>query len=121
MKIANRRLVRMSALILIAAIAAITLWYKMTYAIWPGQEAGARIHWCGRDYNQGQGSPLTLQQVQVQARAPVAVVGDYPPLPGPRQDLLAVRQGPQGTECPAVIYLATSPGHYLAYGLSGGP
>lgn len=120
MKIAaNRRLVRMSALILIAAIAAITLWYRMTYAIWPGQEAGARIHWCGRDYNQGQGSPLTLQQVQAQAGAPVDAVGDYPPL-GPKQQLIAVRQG-QGGECPAVIYRSIGSGQYLAYGLSGGP
>lgn len=46
-----RRAAAALAVVLLAA-AGVTIWYRGTYHIWPGQAAGSRVHWCGRDYEQ---------------------------------------------------------------------
>jgi hypothetical protein len=80
-----RRVVAALAVVLLAA-AAVTVWYRGTYHIWPGQAAGSWVHWCGRDYenDEGPGSAETLRQVKAASTLPLLVAGDYPPL-GPRQ------------------------------------
>ena len=34
-------------LLVLAAAAAFTLWYRGTYNVLPGQSAAERVHWCG--------------------------------------------------------------------------
>jgi hypothetical protein len=36
--------------LVVVAVGILTLWYRQTYNVWPGQEASTRIHWCGRDF-----------------------------------------------------------------------
>ena len=116
-----RKAVAALAVMLLAA-AAVTVWYRGTYHIWPGQAAGSRVHWCGRDYenDQGPGSAETLQRVKAASSLPLRVVGDYPPL-GPRQQLLTVSMAGQPAACPTAMFLKTGPDSYLPYGLLGGP
>ena len=76
-----RRAVAALAVVLLAA-ALVAIWYRGTYHVWPGQAAGSRVHWCGRDYenDQGPASAETLRQVKAVSTLPLRVAGDYPPL-----------------------------------------
>jgi hypothetical protein len=111
------------ALVVIAAI-----WYRQTYNVWPGQEATARVHWCGRDYEIVGGPPKTWQQISSQERLPVRPVGKYPPLGLSRQELFAATN-PQAQRasvsppppCPTTVYLRIGSGEYRPYTLEGGP
>ena len=116
-----RRAVGALAVVFLAA-AAVTVWYRGTYHIWPGQAAGSWVHWCGRDYenDQGPGSAETLRQAKAGTPLPLRVAADYPPL-GPRQQLLTVSMAGQPAACPTRVFLKTGPDSYLPYGLLGGP
>jgi hypothetical protein len=109
------------AVVLLAA-ALVTIWYRGAYHIWPGQAAGSRVHWCGRDYenDQGPASAETLRQAKAASTLPLRDAGDYPPL-GPGQQLFAVSMAGQPAACPTVVFLKTGPDSYLPYGLLGGP
>jgi len=109
------------ALIIFAA-GVFVLWYRQHYNIWPGQDATERVHWCGRDYQDG-GAPLkTWQQVIAGTYGPVRAFGRYPPLGIPGELLYAgVLSGAPPTSCATVIYLRAGPGKYRAYSLLGGP
>jgi hypothetical protein len=103
-------------------------WYRLTYNVWPGQGASARVHWCGRDYESFGGAPLTWPRVTSQAAVPVRAVGQYPPLGWSRQELFAAAapgsQRPSGRHpaaCAVLVYLRTGPDQYRAYSLEGGP
>jgi hypothetical protein len=118
---AARRAGAVLAVVLVAA-AGVTVWYRGTYHVWPGQAAGSRVHWCGRDYenDQGPGSAVTLQQAKADSPLPLRVADSYPPL-GPRRQLLAVSMAGQPAACPTVVFLQTGQDSYLPYGLLGGP
>ena len=110
----------------LAVVAAI--WYRQTYKVWPGQEASARVHWCGRDYENFGGPPQTWRQISSQQRLPVRPVGQYPPLGWSRQELFAatIPQAQRASinpppPCTMIVYLRTGPGHYQPYSLEGGP
>jgi hypothetical protein len=118
--LAARIAVGILALAVVAAI-----WYRQTYSVWPGQEASARVHWCGRNYESSGGSPQTWQQVTSPGRLPVRLVGRYPPLGLSRQELFAAvppapRSSVSPPPCPATVYLRTGPDAYRAYRLQGG-
>ena len=115
-----RRAVAALAVVLLAAVVAI--WYRGTYHVWPGEAAGSRVHWCGRDYENDQrpASAETLRQVKAVSTLPLRVAGDYPPL-GPRQQLLTVSMAGQPAVCPTGVFLKTGPDSYLPYSLLGGP
>ena len=110
------------ALVLIAAI-----WYRQTYNVWPGQEASARVHWCGRDYEIVGGPLQTWQQISSQERLPIRPVARYPPLGLSRQELFAAttaqaqRVSGSPAPCPTTVYLRIEPDDYRAYSLEGGP
>ncbi len=106
----------------LAVVGAAAVWYRGTYHVWPGQAAGSRVHWCGRDYenDQGPGSAETLRQAKAGSSLPLRVAAEYPPL-GPRQQLLAVSMAGQLAVCPTVVFLKTGPDSYLPYGMLGGP
>jgi hypothetical protein len=93
------------------------VWYRATYHVWPGQGAGTRIYWCGRNYDGGDGPAQSAQQIKSTYGGQWRTGGGYPPL-GPRRQLLVPRAG---TYCPTVIFLSVGPNQYLGYGLSGGP
>src|SRR5215472_16102780 len=76
------------ALVVIVA-GGVTLWYRQAYNVWPGQGASARVHWCGRDYENSGGPTMTLRAISAQAPFPVQPVGQYPPLGLSRQQLFA--------------------------------
>ena len=108
----------------LAVVAAI--WYRQTYKVWPGQEASARVHWCGRDYENSGGPAKTWQQITSQERLPIRPAGRYPPLGWSRQELFAATPAAQRVSaspppCPTTVYLRTGPGDYRAYSLEGGP
>lgn len=109
------------AIALVAAIAA-TSWYRSIYHVWPGQAAGSRVHWCGRDYENDQGprSAETLRQAQAGSSLPLRVAAGYPPL-WSSQQLLAVSMAGQPATCPTVVFLKTGQDSYLPYNLLGGP
>jgi hypothetical protein len=109
------------ALIIVAA-GGFTLWYRTYYDIWPGQDATARVHWCGRDY-QSDGPPAeTWRQVSAESRWPVRDVGRYPPLGVPGGELFAaIYPAAQPTSCATVVYVRIGPGKYQPYSLLGGP
>ena len=117
---AARRAGAALAIVLVAA-AAVAIWYRGTYHVWPGQAAGSQVHWCGRDYenDQGPGSAETLQQAKAGSSLPLRAAGSYPPI-GPQQ-LFAVSMAGQPAACPTVVFLKTGPDRYLPYGLLGGP
>jgi len=116
------RVVRAGVAIIVIAAAVIVVWYRGTYHVWPGQGAGSRVHWCGRDYenDEGPGSAETLKQAKAGSSLPLRAAGDYPPL-GPQRELLAVSMAGQAAACPTVIFLKTGPDSYLPYSLLGGP
>ena len=111
-------------LLSLAVVAAI--WYRQTYNVWPGQEASARVHWCGRNYENSGGPPKTWQQITSQEPLPTRQVGRYPPLGLSRQELFAAtpparRISVSPPPCPMTVYLRTGPDDYRAYSLQGGP
>ncbi|HEY3882666.1 MAG TPA: hypothetical protein VGM12_29120 [Trebonia sp.] len=116
-----RRAAAALAVLLLAAVL-VTIWYRGTYHIWPGQAAGSRVHWCGRDYenDRGPASAETLWQAKAGSTLSLRVAGGYPPL-GPRQQLLAVSMAGQPAACPTVVFLKTGQDSYLPYSLLGGP
>jgi len=65
-------------LLVLAAVAVFTLWYRGTYNVMPGQSAGERVRWCGRDY-QYSGPALTRQQVAALVKAPLRAEGAAAP------------------------------------------
>jgi hypothetical protein len=108
------------ALIIIAA-GAFAAWYRTSYNVWPGQRADARVHWCGRDYQQD-GSAQTWRQVTAGTSYPVRAVGEYPPLGLTRQELFApIVPHAHLSSCATVVYLHASPAGYQPYSLLGGP
>jgi len=121
--VAARIAVGLLALVVVAAI-----WYRQTYNVWPGQEASARVHWCGRNYENSGGPLKTWRQISAQERLPIRPVGKYPPLGWSRQELYAavtpraqrVSVSPP-PPCAMTVYLRTEPGGYRAYSLEGGP
>jgi hypothetical protein len=36
--------------LMVVAAGGFAVWYRLTYNVWPGQQAFARVHWCGRNY-----------------------------------------------------------------------
>ena len=122
---------RLAARILILTVIAaggITLWYRQTYNVWPGQGASARVHWCGRNYESFGGPPRTQQQISSQEHFLIRAVGQYPPLAWSPRELFAVSvTGATQTSvspppvCATVVYLRTGPDQYEAYSLEGGP
>jgi len=121
-RFAARIAVGILALAVVAAI-----WYRQTYKVWPGQEASAFVHWCGRDYANSGGPAKTWQQITSNERLPIRPVGRYPPLGRSRQELFAATPpAPRASAsppppCPTTVYLRTGPGDYRAYSLKGGP
>jgi hypothetical protein len=118
---------RAVVLVLVAA-GIFALWYRMTYNVWPGQGASARVHWCGRNYESFGGPPQTQRQISSQDHFLIHPVGRYPPLALSRQQLFAaVVIGAQRQSvsppplCAMVVYLRTGPDQYRAYSLEGGP
>jgi hypothetical protein len=112
-----RRLALPVAFTMLAVLLLGTVWYRATYHVWPGQGAGTRIHWCGRNYDGGDGPPQSAKQIKSTYGGQWRTDGGYPPL-GPRRGLLVPRPG---TYCPTVIFLSVGPDRYLGYALSGGP
>jgi hypothetical protein len=112
------------ALALIIAAAGFAVWYRATYAAWPGQGNPARVHWCGRDY-QIDGSPQTWRRITSQDPSPIHAEGQYPPFGWWGQELFAVSPRMvlhgSGEPCAMVIYLSSGAGQYQGYGLEGGP
>lgn len=111
-------------LLAVAVVAGI--WYRQTYDVWPGQEASARVHWCGRNYENSGGPLKTWQQITSQERLPIRPVGKYPPLGLSRQELYAATPAAQRTSvspppCPMTVYLRTGPDDYRAYSLQSSP
>lgn len=75
------------AVALLAVAAGIfTLWYRHTYNVWPGQDASARVHWCGRDYESFSGPAQIRQQISSREHFSIHPVGQYPPLGSPARN-----------------------------------
>jgi len=122
------RAVRGALALTVAAAGGVAVWYRRAYNVWPGQEASARVHWCGRDYESFSSAPQTRQQISSREHFLIRPVGQYPPLGWSRQELLAaVVIGAQRKSvsppplCAMVVYLRTGPDEYQAYSLEGGP
>jgi hypothetical protein len=114
--------------LMVVAAGGIVVWYRQAYNVWPGQEASARVRWCGRDYESFSSAPQTRKQISAQEHFLIRPVGQYPPLGWSRQELFAaVVIGAQGISvsppplCAMVVYLRTGPDEYQAYSLEGGP
>jgi hypothetical protein len=112
-----------AVLVVLAAAACFTVWYRGVYDVMPGQGASGRVHWCGRDYEY-EGPPVTRHQAQAQAGFPLHAEGSYPPLALSRDALLAATY-PAGLKSPAscatLVFLRTGPDAYKPYDLEGGP
>lgn len=104
------------AVVVVVAAVVATVGYRTRYHVWPGQTAGSRISYCGRDYDAGN-SGLSLRGIQAESSAPVRNTGEYPPL-GPQHALYAAASSGY---CPTVVFLETGPGQFTAYALQGGP
>jgi hypothetical protein len=114
--------------LVVVAVGILTLWYRQTYNVWPGQEASTRIHWCGRDFQSFGGAPETQRQISSEDHVLIRPVGQYPPLArSPEELFAAVVIGAQPTSvspppvCATVVYLRAGPDQYQAYSLEGGP
>jgi hypothetical protein len=119
-----------SSVLALMAVAAggFAVWYRLAYNVWPGQQASARVHWCGRNYESSGGPPQAWPQITAQQHYPIRPVGPYPPLAWSRQELFAAgaRDAQRSsvnspTPCAMVVYLRTGPDEYRAYSLEGGP
>jgi hypothetical protein len=125
--LAPRYAAALLAMVVMAAGGA-ALGYRSTYNVWPGQSASARVHWCGRDYEDFGGAPDTWRQMSAQAPFPVRFVARYPPLAWARQELFAaVTPAAQRDSvspplpCAMIVYLHTGHDAYQPYTLEGGP
>jgi len=114
--------------VLVVVAAALAFMYRITYNVWPGQAASGRVHWCGRDYENFGGPPLTWSQVSSQVRLPVRSVGKYPPLSWSGQELFAATTPLAQRDsvspplpCAVIVYLRTASDRYQPYTLEGGP
>ena len=96
-------------------------WYRWVYNVWPGQGADARVHWCGRIYEDPGGPAQSWRQISPQSPLPIHVVGLYPPLGWSRQELFASLSPPRSAICTTAVYLRIGPDGYRAYTLLGGP
>jgi hypothetical protein len=96
-------------------------WYRAIYYVWPGQGVGARVHWCGRDYQNDDDPLQTWPQISATTSLPIRAVGTYPPLGWSRQQLLAPIGDATPYSCGTVLYLRAGPGKYQTYALLGGP
>lgn len=125
-----RRAIRIASgllLLMVVAASGIAVRYRQVYNVWPGQRASARVHWCGRDY-ENSGAAQTWQQIFSHQPWPIHAAGHYPPLGWPSQELFAATI-PAGlrhsahppASCAVVVYLRTGAGRYKAYSLEGGP
>ena len=118
-----RNAATMGAACLFVAAGFGTLWYRVTYHVFPGQMPTV-VHWCGRDYQEGLTGPQSWAQITAQAPVAIRAVESYPPL-GPGRLLLAdtgnASKRPPGQVCAMIVYVQTSPGRYQAYSLEGGP
>jgi hypothetical protein len=107
----------------LAVVAVCTMWYRGTYNVMPGQSAGERVRWCGRDYEYA-GPSLTRQQVTALVKAPLRAEGAYPLLAVSRGALFApaypAGQQPS-TACSTLVFLRTGADVYKPYELEGGP
>jgi hypothetical protein len=122
------RVGRLAVALVVVAAGVVASWYRGTYNVWPGQQASARIHWCGRDYESFGDPPQIQQQIFAQEHVLIRPVGQYPPLAwSPRELFAAVVIGAPRTSvspphaCATVVYLRTRPDRYQAYSLEGGP
>jgi hypothetical protein len=114
--------------VMVVVAGGVAIWYRQAYNVWPGQGASARVHWCGRDYENFGGPPRTWRQISAQAPSPIRPIGQYPPLGLSRQELLAAVT-PQAQRdvvspplpCTMIVYLRTGPDAYQPYSLEGGP
>ena len=102
--------------------------HRSNYNVWPGQGASARVHWCGRDYENSSGATMSWSDVSSNEPFPVQPVGQYPPLAlSPQQLFAAVTPHAQRYSvspplpCAMAVYLRTGPTTYKAYSLLGGP
>ena len=122
------RVAQCAAALVVVAAGIFALRYRQTYNVWPGQQASARIHWCGRDYESLGGTLQTQQQISSQEHFLIRSVGQYPVLAWSPQELFAAvvigapRQSVSPPPlCAMVVYLHTGPDQYRAYTLEGGP
>jgi len=122
------RVAQRAVALVVVVVVILTLWYRQTYNVWPGQQASTRIHWCGRDYESFGGPPQTQRQISSGEHLLIRPVGQYPPLAwSPRELYAAAVVGAQRTSaspppvCATVVYLRTGPDQYQAYSLEGGP
>lgn len=107
---------------MIIAAGAYLAWYRTTYNVWPAQQASARVHWCGRNYETGGGAPQTWRAISAASAYPIRPVGQYPPLAWSPQQLFApASPAAHLSSCGTVVYLRTSTDAYQAYSLLGGP
>jgi hypothetical protein len=98
--------------------------YRSTYNVWPGEQASGRVHWCGRDYEDGGSPAQTWRQITAQAPWPIRPEGSYPPLArSPEQLFAAVYPAAERSpySCAEFVYLRTGPDKYHTYSLLGGP
>jgi hypothetical protein len=115
--------------VIFLAVGFSTVVYRSNYNVWPGQGASARVHWCGRDYENSGGATMSWSDVASQnAPSRVRLVGQYPPLGLSRQQLFAaVTPHAQRYSvnpplpCAMAVYLRTGPTTYKPYSLLGGP
>jgi|tagenome__1003787_1003787.scaffolds.fasta_scaffold20962421_1 hypothetical protein len=125
MSVAKRRWLLAALLTLVAVPVTLAVWYRATYANWPGQGPPERLHWCGRIYERGDG--------HAQSRRAVAGSGplypaDFraPPLIGHRvfsgyTAAEARHRTPTGVGCGTVVLLKVARDRYVPYALLGGP
>jgi hypothetical protein len=106
----------------------LSVWYRATYWVFPGQSASQRLHWCGRDYQFLPGPALTWRQISSQEPWAVRVVGLFPPLGFHKEALFASTNPAQRripaseiTSCTTLIYVRSGPNRYQSYSLLGGP
>jgi hypothetical protein len=74
------RVAQRAVALVVVAVGILTLWYRQTYNVWPGQEASTRIHWCGRDFQSFGSPPETQRQISSEDHFLIRQVGQYPPL-----------------------------------------
>jgi hypothetical protein len=129
--VGTRLAIRLALAFLVVVVVAagfFTVVYRSTYNVWPGQGASARVHWCGRDYENSSGATMSWSDVSSNEPFPVQPVGQYPPLAlSPQQLFAAVTPHAQRYSvspplpCAMAVYLRTGPTTYKAYSLLGGP
>jgi hypothetical protein len=114
--------------LMVVAAGGFAVWYRLAYNVWPGQQASARVHWCGRTTSLSAARRGPRPQITAQQHYPIRPVGPYPPLAWSRRELFAAgaRDAQRSsvsspTPCAMVVYLRTGPDEYQAYSLEGGP